>query len=76
MNKIQALLNTAKGLNKFNDKQKCLEWYGQSLEKVVNPLNIRLWVKPNWPAVFTSTETYQRFTFSGEAAETIFYNWD
>ncbi len=76
MNKIQALLNTAKGLNKFNDKQKCLEWYGQSLEKVVNPLNIRLWVKPNWPAVFTSTETYQRFTFSGEAAETSFYNWD
>lgn len=76
MNQIQALLNTAKGLNKFNDKQKCLEWYGHSLEKVVHPLNIRLWVKPNWPAVSSSTEAYRRFTFSGEEAETLFYNWD
>jgi hypothetical protein len=76
MNKIEALLKTVKGLSKFNDKLQCLEWYGTSLEKVVSPLAIRLWVKPQWPETGGSDLGYQQFDFKHEANEAVYFKWD
>lgn len=76
MNKSDALVKIVKGLKKIEDKHQCLIWYYNSIQNVMKPMVVRLWIKSNWLVNNTSKKDFQIFNFKNGEGKPFFFNWE